>query len=93
MNNAELAWLTNHFGHLKNVHFEWYRCEDSTIELTKFARVLMVVDEGKEIKNKIDEILEGEKYISENLSACQNSSSDSEGDYLYTRNTILKFWV
>ena len=81
MNHAELTWLTNHFDHTKNVHFAWYRREDSTIELTKVARVLMAVDEGKEIKNKkIDEILEGEENIPEKLSVIQNSSSDSDGD-------------
>ena len=57
MNDAELTWLTNHFGHSKDVHHQWYRQEESTIELTKVARVLCAVDEGKTIKNKkIDQI-------------------------------------
>ena len=90
MNHAELTWLTNHFGHTKNVHFAWYRREDSTIKRAKVARVLMAVDEEKEIKNKkIEEILEGEENILEKLSVIQNSSSDSGGDgktliYLFT---------
>lgn len=25
MTDAELTWVTNHFGHTKNVHFAWYR--------------------------------------------------------------------
>ena len=35
MTNAELTWLTNHFGHLKKFHYAWYYTEDSRIELTK----------------------------------------------------------
>ena len=62
MTDAELTWLTNHFGHTKNVHFAWYRKEDSTIELTKMARVLCAVDSGESVKNKkIDELhIDGE---------------------------------
>jgi len=52
MSKAELNWVTNHFGHTKNVHFAWYRKEDATIELTKMARVLVAVDSGEKIKNK-----------------------------------------
>ena len=74
MSDAELTWLTNHFGHTKDVHFTWYRREDSTVELTKVARVLMAVDEGKDIKNKkIDDILkEGQ-----NAKVCRNENVDS----------------
>ena len=57
MNDAELTWLTNHFGHTKDVHFQWYRKEDATLELTKVAKVLMAVDDGQSVKNKmIDQI-------------------------------------
>lgn len=28
MSRAEITWLTNYFGHTKNVHFAWYRRED-----------------------------------------------------------------
>ena len=59
LTEAELTWLTNHFGHCKNTHFQWYRKEDATIELTKVAKVLSAVDDGKNVKNKkIDEIQE-----------------------------------
>jgi len=30
MNEAELTWMTNHMGHSKDVHMQWYRKEDST---------------------------------------------------------------
>ena len=57
MNDAELTWLTNHFGHTKHVHFQWYRKEDATLELTKVAKVLMAVDDGQSVKNEmIDQI-------------------------------------
>lgn len=62
MTNAELTWLTNDFGHSKNVHYAWYHIEDSRIELTKEVRVLMAVDEGHEIRNNnIEEVLEEER--------------------------------
>ena len=61
MNEAELSWVTNHFGHTKSVHFQWYRKEDATVELTKVAKVLVAIDDGKNVKNKkIDEIGENE---------------------------------
>lgn len=65
MNEAELTWVTNHFGHSKDVHYQWYRQEDATIELTKIAKVLCAVDDGKSVKNKqIDEV--NEEFTNEN---------------------------
>ena len=52
MADAELTWITNHFGHSRDVHFAWYRKEESTVELTKMAKLLVAVDEGKKIKNQ-----------------------------------------
>ena len=52
LTNSELAWLTNHMGHTKNVHMSWYRKEDATTELTKVAKVLSAIDGGEDIKNK-----------------------------------------
>ncbi|XP_065671564.1 uncharacterized protein LOC136089474 [Hydra vulgaris] len=69
INNSELLWLTNHMGYTKDVHQNWYRREDSTIELTK---VLLAMDNGdaKCIQNKnIDSLLQngfGEN-VKENL--------------------------
>nr|XP_047143992.1 uncharacterized protein LOC124817685 [Hydra vulgaris] len=69
MNNAELTWLTNHFGHTKDVHMNWYRKEDATIELTKVAKVLVAIDDGKSVKNKkIDEVLDESIGVLENNS-------------------------
>ncbi|XP_066923621.1 uncharacterized protein [Clytia hemisphaerica] len=58
LNDAELGWMTTHMGHTKDVHLGFYRQEDSTIELTKVAKVLCAVDQGAELKNKkIDDLL------------------------------------
>ena len=67
MNDSELTWLTNHFGHTKNVHFAWYRKEDATIELTKIAKVLTAVDAGENVKNKKIDSLGGEGGEEERL--------------------------
>ncbi|XP_065643496.1 uncharacterized protein LOC136075114 [Hydra vulgaris] len=69
INNSELLWLTNHMGHTKDVHQNWYRREDSTIELTK---VLLAMDNGdaKCIQNKnIDSLLQNgfRENVKENL--------------------------
>ena len=41
LNDAELGWMTAHMGHTKDVHLGFYRQEDSTIELTKVAKVFI----------------------------------------------------
>ena len=83
MTDAELTWLTNHFGHSKDVHMSWYRKEDSTIELSKVAKVLVAVDSGNNIKNKkIDQVLSfddpDEVGPSQNES---NSDNETGGNY------------
>ena len=68
MNDAELTWVTNHFGHTKDVHRQWYRQEDATIELTKVAKVLCAVDDGKSVRNKrIDDFDEEDADVSGNV--------------------------
>lgn len=54
LTEAELTWITNHMGHTKDVQMNWYRKEDSTIELTKVARTLLQVDVGSrdDLQNK-----------------------------------------
>ena len=57
MKESELLFVTNHLGHSINVHKQWYRQEESTMELTKVARVLMAKDDGIDFKNKkMDEL-------------------------------------
>ena len=54
MTESELTWVTNHLGHTKDIHKGWYRQEDSTIELTKIAKVLVAIDNGdsRDVQNK-----------------------------------------
>ena len=60
MSESELTWVTNHFGHTKDIHRNWYKKEDATIELTKTAKVLLAVDsdESRNMQSKrIDDLL------------------------------------
>ena len=62
MTESELTWVTNHLGHTKDIHKGWYREEDSTIELTKIAKVLVAIDTGdsRDVQNKkIDTLIAG----------------------------------
>lgn len=62
LSDGELTWITNHMGHTKDVQRNWYRKEDSTLELTKVARALMQVDIGsrEDLQNKrIDDLTLG----------------------------------
>ena len=54
MTESELTWVTNHLGHTKDIQKGWYRQEDSTIELTKIAKVLVAIDNGdsRDVQNK-----------------------------------------
>lgn len=62
MTESELTWVTNHLGHTKDIQKGWYRQEDSTIELTKIAKVLVAIDNGdsRDVQNKkIDTLIAG----------------------------------
>ena len=52
MNKAELSWVTDHLGHSADVHKRWYRQEESTVELTKVAKILVAKDKGKSFHSK-----------------------------------------
>ena len=47
LDETQLRWLADHLGHNLDVHREFYRLRDSTIELSKVSRVLLAMDEGK----------------------------------------------
>ena len=47
LNSGELEWLSNHMGHDLNIHKDFYRLHDSTIEIAKVSRLLMAIDSGK----------------------------------------------
>ena len=63
----ELEWLARHLGHNLDVHKEYYRLQDSTIELAKVSKLLLALDEGNADKfqgKRLDEItLEGKKLF------------------------------
>ena len=46
LDENNLRWLADHLGHDLNVHREYYRLKDSTIELSKVSRLLLAMDEG-----------------------------------------------
>ena len=56
MTESELTWVTNHLGHTKDIHKGWYRQGGSTIELTKIAKVLVVIDNGdsRDVQNNTE---------------------------------------
>ncbi|XP_064629185.1 uncharacterized protein LOC135488486 [Lineus longissimus] len=56
---GEIEWLSNHLGHTVNVHKDWYRLHESTIEMAKVSKVLIAIENGQAGKFKgksIDEI-------------------------------------
>ena len=46
LSENDLKWLAKHLGHDLNVHREYYRLKDSTVELSKVSRLLSAIDEG-----------------------------------------------
>ena len=46
LNEGELEWLARHLGHDVSIHREYYRLQESTLELSKVSRLLMAVDAG-----------------------------------------------
>ena len=67
MTGSELDWLARHLGHDIQVHRDFYRLHESTVELAKVSKLLIAVDEGKAHQwagKKLDEIeIEGEKLL------------------------------
>ncbi|XP_070573897.1 uncharacterized protein [Ptychodera flava] len=47
LNETQLHWLSDHLGHSLNVHKNFYRLQDSTVEMGKVAKLLLAVDKGK----------------------------------------------
>ena len=64
LHDNEVEWLARHMGHDVNVHKQYYRLQDHTLELAKVSKLLIAVDEGRAgdfIGKKLDDItLEGE---------------------------------
>ena len=43
----ESEWIAGHLGHNVNIHKDFYRVQESTIELCKVAKLLMAIDAGE----------------------------------------------
>ena len=55
----ELDWLAKHMSHDINVHWQYYRLQESTLELAKVSKLLLAVDCGRASQvawKKLDEI-------------------------------------
>ena len=47
MNESEMGFLATHMGHDIHVHKEFYRLQESTIELAVVGNLLLAIDEGR----------------------------------------------
>ena len=47
LSSNELDWLARHLGHDINVHHDFYRKHESTLELAKVSKLLVAVDQGQ----------------------------------------------
>ena len=47
LKEGEMEWLANHMGHELNIHRDFYRLHESTVEIAKVSRVLMAIDAGQ----------------------------------------------
>ena len=47
MNQTEMGWLAKHLGHDLQIHKDFYRMQDSTLEMAVVGNLLMAIDEGR----------------------------------------------
>ena len=47
MNETEMGWLAKHLGHDLQIHKDFYRMQDSTLEMAVVGNLLMAIDEGR----------------------------------------------
>ncbi len=47
MNQNELGWLATHLGHDIQIHKQFYRMQESTLEMAVVGNLLMAIDEGR----------------------------------------------
>ena len=47
LSENDLRWLAEHLGHNIDVHREYYRLRESTVEISKVSRLILAIDEGK----------------------------------------------
>lgn len=67
MNETEMGWLARHMGHDIHVHKEFYRMQESTLEIAVVGNLLLAIDEGRahkfKGKNLRDIKLDGMKFM------------------------------
>ena len=66
LNAGELEWLSNHLGHTVDVHKEYYRNQESAVEMGKIASMLLRLDRntsGENGKNGEAETFLSVRYI------------------------------
>lgn len=59
LGTREVEWLADHLGHDVSVHTQYYRLQESTIELCKVSKILLAMDSGvvgKWVGKKLDDI-------------------------------------
>eukprot|EP00057_Strongylocentrotus_purpuratus_P015041 XP_011669515.1 PREDICTED: uncharacterized protein LOC100890715 isoform X2 [Strongylocentrotus purpuratus] len=81
LSESQLDWLADHMGHDIRVHREFYRLNESTIELAKVAKLMIAIDEGKAgklIGKNLDEITEGDIDIQDLLQEQQEPTDVPE---------------
>ena len=52
MSETEMGWLANHLGHDIQTHKDFYRIQESTIEIALVGNMLVAIDEGRAHKFK-----------------------------------------
>ena len=74
LNDTELEWVVRHLGHSKLTHLSNYRLSSSTIERTKVAKLLVLLDNGllgdAQGGNLTDADLDGELLTYVSMHSC-----------------------
>ena len=52
MNETEMGWLARHMGHDIHIHKDFYRMQESTLEIAVVGNLLLAIDEGRANKFK-----------------------------------------
>ena len=52
MDENEMGWLAKHLGHDLHIHKEFYRMQESTLEMAVVDNLLVAIDEGRALKFK-----------------------------------------
>ena len=52
MDENEMGWLAQHLGHDLHIHKEFYRMQESTLEMAVMNNLLVAIDEGRAHKFK-----------------------------------------